>query len=140
MSWEQSLIRIAGYEVELRQKRLAEVVARREAAEIKLVMLDAEYEAEVAFVRSEPAASFHQAGYLAGCKTRRVRILGEIELVSEEETGARDALAEAFETQKKYERVAEAIARRKAQEAARKETAEMDELGARLAARAMPRT
>lgn len=135
MSWDQSLIRIAGYEVEIRQKRLADVVARREAAEMRLVMLDAEIEAEVAFIRSEPVASFHQPGYMAGSKVRRMRILGDIDLLTAEERGARDALAEAFESQKKYEYVADAMARRKALEANRRETAELDELGARQAAR-----
>lgn len=135
MSWEQSLIRIAGYEVETRQKRLAEVVARREAAEMRLVMLDAEIEAEVAFIRTEPLAAFHQAGYMSGCKERRIRILTEIDLVLAEESGARDALAEAFESQKKYEHVAASMDRRKAREAARRETAELDELGVRQATR-----
>lgn len=135
MSWEQSLIRIAGYEVETLQKRLAEVVARREAAEMRLVMLDAEIEAETAFIRSEPAAAFHQAGYLAAGRTRRARMLQDIDIINAEEAGAREALAEAFEAQKKYEHVADAIALRRQREAARRETAEMDELGARSATR-----
>ncbi len=135
MSWEKSLIRIAGYDVEIRQKRLAEVVSRREAAEMRLVMLDAEVEAEHAFIRSEPIAGFHQDGYREGCKVRRIRILAEIDLILSEETGARDALAEAFEAQKKYEHVAEGMARRKVREAARRETAELDELGVRRAVR-----
>ena len=135
MSWEQSLIRIAGYEVETRQKRLAEVVARREAAEMRLLMLDAEFEAEVVYIRSEPIAAFHQAGYMAGCKARRISILSEIDRIAAEEAGARDALAEAFESQKKYELVAAGMTRRKTQEAARRETAELDELGVRQASR-----
>lgn len=135
MSWEQSLIRIAGYEVEVRQKRLAEVVSRREAAEMRLVMLDAEFEAEVGFIRSRPEAAFHQAAYMAGSKDRRLRILAEIDLILAEESGARDALAEAFEAQKKYEHVAEGMARQRAREAARRETAELDELGVLKAAR-----
>lgn len=135
MSWEQSLIRIAGYDVEVRQKRLAEVVSRREAAEMRLVMLDAEFEAEVGFIRSRPEAAFHQAAYMAGSKDRRLRILAEIDLILAEESGARDALAEAFEAQKKYEHVAEGMTRQRAREAARRETAELDELGVLKAAR-----
>jgi FixJ family two-component response regulator len=46
-----------------------------------------------------------------------------------EEAGARDALVEAFETQKKYENVADGLARRRVQEAARRDTAELDEMG-----------
>lgn len=138
MSWEKSLIRIAGYDVEVRQKRLAEVVSRREAAEMRLVMLDAEMEAEAAFIRSRPEATFHQAAYLAGCKARRLDILAEIDLILAEEAGARDALAEAFEAQKKYEHVADGMARRRVREAARRETAELDELGVRQAGRPAP--
>jgi flagellar FliJ protein len=136
LSWEKSLIRIAGYDVEVRQKRLAEVVSRREAAEMRLVMLDAEMEAEVAFIRSRPEAGFHQAAYMAGSKARRLDILAEIDLILSEESGARDALAEAFEAQKKYEHVADGMARRRVREAARRETAELDELGVRQAGRA----
>ena len=41
MSWSESLIKLATYEVETLQKRLAEVRARREAAQIKLALLEA---------------------------------------------------------------------------------------------------
>lgn len=140
MSWEQSLIRIAGYDVEVRQKRLAEVVSRREAAEMRLVLLEAEIEAETAFIRSRPEAAFHQASYMKGCKARRLGILAEIDLILAEESGARDALAEAFEAQKKYEHVADGMARRRVREAARRETAELDELGVRQASRPAPGT
>jgi flagellar FliJ protein len=133
VSWEKSLIRIAGYDVEIRQKRLAEVVLRREAAEMRLLMIDAEQEAEAAFIRSRPEAAFHQAAYLAGCKARRLNILAEIDLILAEESGARDALA-----QKKYEHVADGMARRRLREAARRETAELDELGVRQAGRPAP--
>ena len=52
-----------------------------------------------------------------------------------EEAGARDALALAFEEQKKYEQVAEGIRLARAKETARQETAALDELGLRKAAR-----
>ena len=62
---------------------------------MRLLMIDAEQEAEAAFIRSRPEAAFHQAAYLAGCKARRLNILTEIDLILAEESGARDALAEA---------------------------------------------
>lgn len=135
MSWETSLVRIAGYEVETVRKRLSEIVARRELAEMGLVMLDAQIEAEADFIRSDPVAAFHHPGFLAGCKARRAALLSTLELILAEESGARDALAEAFEAQKKYEHVADGMARRRLQEAARRETAELDELGSRRAVR-----
>jgi flagellar protein FliJ len=48
MSWKASLIRISTYEVELLQKRLAEIVARRWQVEMRIATLDAEAEAEAA--------------------------------------------------------------------------------------------
>ncbi len=136
MSWDKSLVRIAGYEVETVRKRLAEIMARREVAEMGLVVLDAQIEAEADFVRSDPVAAFHHPGFLAGCKARRMTLLSALELVLAEEAGARDALVEAFETQKKYENVSDGLARRRVQEAARRDTAELDEMGILRAGRA----
>lgn len=135
MSWEVSLVRIAGYEVETLRKRLSEVVTRREAAEMGLVMLDAQIEAEARFVRSDPISAFHHPGFLAGCKARRTALESLLEHILAEEAGARDALAEAFESQKKYEHVAEGMAQRRLREANRRETAELDELGLRRSGR-----
>ena len=42
----KSLIRISTHEVEMLQKRLAEIVDRRTTAELRLVVLEAEGEAE----------------------------------------------------------------------------------------------
>jgi flagellar FliJ protein len=52
-----------------------------------------------------------------------------------EERGARDALAQAFEEQKKYEQIAEQQRLLGLKEEARQETAALDELGLRRAAR-----
>ena len=53
-----------------------------------------------------------------------------------EEQGARDALAEAFEAQKKYEQIAENIRVGERKELGRREVAALDELGLRRASSA----
>src|SRR3954453_3391556 len=100
MSWAQSLIKLSSYEAEVLQKRLAEIVDRRVAAELKLAILEAEGEAEGGFSAQEAAAGIYRAGFLEGLRIRKARAQSEIDVILVEEQGARDALAEAFETQK----------------------------------------
>jgi len=131
VSWAQSLIRLSSYEAEVLQKRLAEIVDRRVAAELKLAMLEAEGEAEAQFSAQEAAAGIYRAGFLEGLRQRKAKALAEINVILLEEQGARDALAEAFEQQKKYEHIAENLATAARKEVRRVETAALDELGLR---------
>lgn len=131
MSWADSLIKLSSYEAEVLQKRLAEVVDRRVAAEMKLAMLEAEGEAEAAFSADEAAAGVYRAGFLEGLRIRKARARAEIEAILIEEQGARDALGEAFEIQKKYEQIAEGLRTEARKLAGRRETAALDELGLR---------
>ncbi|HEX7886504.1 MAG TPA: flagellar export protein FliJ [Phenylobacterium sp.] len=131
MSWAESLIKLSTYEAEVLQKRLAEIVDRRVAVELRLAMLEAEGEAEAMFFAQEAAAGIYRAGFFEGLKARKALIQSEIDVVLIEETGAREALSEAFETQKKYEHIAQnlKIEARKAQ--GRRDSAALDELGLR---------
>ena len=135
MSWAQSLIRLSSYEAEVLQKRLAEIVDRRVAAELKLVMLEAEGEAEARFSAHEAAAGIYRAGFLEGLRLRRARAQTDIDVILIEEQGARDALSEAFEAQKKYEHIAESLKITERKEQSRRETQALDELGLRKVAR-----
>lgn len=135
MSWAQSLIKLSTYEVEVLQKRLGEIADRRMQAEMKLVMLEAEAQAESDRARHDAEHGWYQLGFLDGLRTRRTMIQANIASIQAEEAGARDALALAFEEQKKYEQVAEGIRLARAKETARQETAALDELGLRKAAR-----
>jgi flagellar export protein FliJ len=135
MTWRASLIRISTYEVETLQKRLGEVAARRADAEIRLTMLEAQAEAEKAHAAGDAEAQWPLAGFLAGVQTRRLVIQAQIDQLAAEEAGARDALSEAFETLKKFELVAENARLADAKEAARRETATLDEMGLRARAR-----
>lgn len=132
--WAASLIRLSNHEVETLQKRLAEVVDRREAAEMKLVMMDAEAEAEMKRAEGDVDSGWYMIGYRKGLEVRRTETLLEIDQIAIEESGARDALSMAFENLKKYEHVAETAKLAMAKKMGRLESASLDELGLRRAA------
>lgn len=134
MSWSTSLVKLSTYEVETHQKRLGEIVARKSVAEARLRALHAEGEAEAARARQDASAGWYQVGYLDGLRMRKAAVQAEIDAIAVEEMGARDALNLAFEEQKKYEQVVENARRAEVREAAKRETAALDELGLRRAA------
>jgi len=131
VSWTDSLIKLAGYEVEVLQKRLAEIVDRRLQAEMRLVMLEAQGESEALHAKRNPEAAQYHMAFVEGLRTRKALAQIEIDRILLEEAGARDALALAFEEQKKYEQVAETHRLDRLKTANRIETAAMDEMGLR---------
>jgi len=131
VSWADSLIKLSTYEAEVLQKRLAEIVDRRVACEMRLAMLEAEGEAEMAFSAQEAAAGIYRAGFFEGLKIRKAKIQSEIDVILIEEQGAREALAEAFEAQKKYEHIAEGLKVQARKVQGQREAAAMDEMGLR---------
>jgi flagellar FliJ protein len=133
MRWADQLIKLSNFELELLQIRLAEIFERRERAEMRLVVLTAEGEAEIEFARADVEAARSLAAFREGLKLRKIAAQREIDLALVEEAGAREALGEAFETLKKYEHVAEANRVSVARETARRETAVLDEMGLRRA-------
>jgi flagellar FliJ protein len=133
MRWADQLIKLTNFELELLQTRLADVVDRRTRAELRLVVLTAGGEAEIAIARTDPEAARSLAAYIVGLKQRKADVQREIDLAAAEESGARDALAEAFETLKKYEHVAETARVAVKRETARRETLVLDEMGLRRA-------
>lgn len=135
MSWSESLIKLATFEVENRQLRVAEIAKRMADAEIRLAVLHAEGEAEAKHAGQDAEAGWYHAGYADGLRIRKAAILAEIELIAVEERGARDGLAQAFEEQKKYEQVAENARLAEVKEANRRDNADLDEVGMRAARR-----
>ena len=134
MSWAESLIKLSTYEVETLQKRLADIADERARVELRLARLHAEGEAEQAHAAGDPQNAWRIVGYMEALRVRMDRVRAELYAVQLEEQGARDALARAFETQKKYEHVAEQAQKLATRKAGRLETAQLDELGLRLAA------
>ena len=135
MSWKDSLIRISSYEVEMLQRRLADVVQRRSDAELRLIILAAEAEAEIVRADQDAQAGWYRAGFLEAMRNRRAAVQTEIAALAAEEAGARDALAEAFEALKRFEHIAETARLAAVKEEARRETVALDELGLRKRAR-----
>lgn len=133
MGWAQSLIKLSAYEVETLQKRLAEVAGQRAAAERRLALLQAEGDAEAAAAARDPQNSWRIVGFIEALGLRKDQARAEIAALRLEEQGARDALARAFETQKKYEHITEHARALALKEAGRRETAALDEMGLRKA-------
>jgi flagellar protein FliJ len=131
MKWAQSLIRISNHEVETLQKRLGEIAGRRAEAELRMTLLHAEAETEKLNATRNAEAGWYNIGFMQGWRWRRDALNAEIAAIAEEEAGARDALAQAFEALKKFEHVAEAARVTAVKEQDRKDTAIMDEIGAR---------
>ena len=134
MRWADQLIKLSNFELELLQTRLAEVVDRRTRAELKFAVLVAGGEAEIAIARTDPEAARSLPAYREGLKQRKAAVQREIDLTVAEEAGAREALAQAFETLKKYELVAQNNRIAVAKETTRRENAVLDEMGLRRAA------
>ena len=135
MSWQQSLIKLATYEVEARQQQLAEIARRLADANTRLRVLLAEAEAEAKRAQIDAEAGWYHLGYAEGLKIRKAAVLADIAAIEMEELGARDALAQAFEEQKKYEQVAETARLAAAKEVTRRENADLDEVGMQAARR-----
>ena len=131
MRWADQLIKLANYQLEVLQERLADVVGRRQAAEIRLATIVAEGEAELALARRDPEAAWRLGAFAEGLKARKASAGRAVDVALAEEQGARDALAEAYETLKKYEKVAGAHRATAARETSRRESAALDELGLR---------
>ena len=134
MSWAESLIKLSTYEVEVIQKRMAEIADRRMAAQDYRTRLDREGEAEAERARTDPDAAWSHAAYAQGLRLKKAEADAEIARIAVEEQGVRDALATAFEAQKKYEHVAEAARLKARLKEDRIETAMLDELGLRRTA------
>jgi flagellar FliJ protein len=135
MSWQRSLVRIADHEVEELRKRLVEVLDRKAQAELRLVMLHAEAEAEQAHAAEDAEAGLYRIGYMEGWRLRCNALLVAITDIEAEEAGCRDALSTAFENLKKYEQVEASAHAVAAKEKARLDTIALDELGQRAASR-----
>jgi len=133
MTWRRSLVRLADHQVEEIRKRLKAILDRRSQAEAALVALHEEGEAESRHAETDSEAGWMKIDYLRGWRVRRDAKTAELAALHAEEAGAREALVEAFEALKKYEQVAESARAASVKAEAQRETAVLDELGARRA-------
>ena len=81
MRWADQLIKLSNFELELLQARLADVMDRREGAEMKLAVLTAEGEAEIALARSDPEAGARRrmGAFNEGLKQRKGAVQRDID-------------------------------------------------------------
>ena len=135
MSWRASLVKLAGYEVEQLRKRLLLILERRAETELRLTLLQAEAEGENRQLATDAEAGWYRLAYLEGWRARRDGLKADLVALGGEETGARDALARAFEELKKYEQIEEDARLQAVRAEARLETAALDEMGLRRAVR-----
>lgn len=133
MSWAQSLIRLSTYEVETLQKRVREVEDRRATVRLAMAALEAEAERESERARTDAEAGWYLIGFREGWKARRLALTIQLSALDQEAEGARDALSAAFESQKKYEHVAEMAKVALRKETNRREGLALDELALRRA-------
>ena len=99
MSWSESLVKLAAYEVESRQQRLAEIARRLANAQMRMAILYAEGEAEAQRASQDAESGWYHVGYAEGLRLRKASVQTELDAILAEERGARDALAQAFEEQ-----------------------------------------
>ncbi len=130
--WTQSLVKIANHEVETLQKQVAEIVGRRQDVQGQQARLEAQVDSEAQHVRDHPDSGLSHMAYLSGVRQKRARFLQVLAGLDQEEALLRQALAEAFESLKKYEIVAQNIQLAEDRALARQETAMLDEMGLRL--------
>ena len=130
-NWMASLIKLADLEVETLQKRLRDIADRRSAIVLVLESLAMEGREETQRATLDAAAGWYLVGFREGLKARRAKAEADLKVCAMEEAGARDALARAFEEQKKYEMLAETARTTAARKVAKLETAALDELALR---------
>jgi len=131
MSWSDSLIRISTYEVDERQKRLKEILDRQDLAEQQIDTIDLEAEEEKLRASVDPSVAWCHPDYVKAWKLRRARLEAQLTAINLEAEGARDALAEAYESLKKVEHVAELARLEQARTELRIENAGLDEIALR---------
>jgi hypothetical protein len=91
MSWSESLIKIAAFEVETRQQQLAEIAGRLAIAQTRLAILQAEGEAEALRAQEDAEAGWYLVGYAEGLKARKAAIQAEIDAILAAGPGLRGA-------------------------------------------------
>jgi flagellar FliJ protein len=125
-------MRVREFEIETLRKRLGAIMEAKTAAEMALVLLAAEAEAETAHARQHAEAGWYLVGFREGWKLRQAKALADLKVVQMEEQGCRDALADAFTELKKVEMVAESQALVAAKAVAKRESAALDEIALRM--------
>lgn len=125
-----TLIRVNEWTVDERRRELGARLRELDELETALANLEKEVIHEQQIASSQPeVAGFIYGSYADGVIHRREQFQAHIEAKEKEIAVARDALSEAYVELKKYEVVHENQRRLDAEEQARREQIEIDELG-----------
>jgi len=125
----QSLIRINEWEVDQRRRKLGSLLGTLHALESSLVGLAEELQREQGIAGSSPEeAGFLYGNYATAVIERRHQIEDAMVQIEEQIAEAREELNEAYRDLKKYEVAQETRDLREAEELARREQADFDEL------------
>ena len=125
-----ALIRLNQWEVDEKRRALGALVRRLDELEGQAGQLEKQLIREQAAARAQPnEAGFLYGNFAVAVIRARERLAGMIRNINTEVEAAREALAEARRELKKYEVAQAARDRRAAEEAAKLEQADLDEVG-----------
>jgi len=131
MAGLDTLVRLARFRLDEMRQALSALHAESDAVRRLIAGLDEEVKAEMEVARSSEESRMMLGAYLHRTRQERERLEMALADVEARIAEAAEALAEAFREQKRYELVLERRAEEERREEARRETAFLDETGAR---------
>lgn len=102
-----TLIRLAKFEVDAKQRVLSALLDKDAELEAAIAAVDAEVAAEKAYLADHPDPAANFAAWRRRMLEKRATLVQDRQALGQVIDRARDDLAEAFESQKKYEITAE---------------------------------
>lgn len=125
----ETLIRLAGSEVDEARRALQKVLAEEDKVRADIAELEASIESESDLIHRQPELSGSYGMFLARARARREEFDQMLAEILPRVEAARDQLAEAFANQKKYEIARENRETADAEEERRQEGIVLDEIG-----------
>jgi flagellar export protein FliJ len=124
-----ALIKIHAFELDQKRRALMEVEAAEAAIETKISTLAARLLVEQKAAGQSIEGGYSYGGYARAVITRRKTLNQSLVELAGQAVAAREEIAQAFETLKKYEITKASREARAQAEAKRRETVDLDELG-----------
>ena len=132
----EALIKIHRFELDQKRRALTEVEALEAGIETNIRNLQTELSEEQEAARHSVEGVYAYGGYARAVITRRENLRQSLTEAAREVAAAREVVAEAFETLKKYEITKASRDASERAEANRRETIQLDEIGLNAHARA----
>jgi flagellar export protein FliJ len=126
----QPLVRLHGWQVDEKRRRLGELLRIVESLEARLTQLHEELAREQAAAAASPElAGVIYGNYARAVIETRAKLTASIEQAEQAVASARDELREAYREQKKFEMTQKARDKREEKERSRLEQIDLDEVG-----------